>query len=102
MDAAAHRIMKTARDALVDGFAAGMHQPNPARRHGMNDDQAAAVDYLVSSLWDLMNDDPAPPECQFCAELLTQPTTGRPRRYCRDACRTADFRARQTTDEEPI
>jgi len=101
MDTTAHRIVKHARDTLVDGLGLGLNDllilGRPAeRRHGVSDDQAIELDRIVWALWDVMNNDPSPPECQHCATGLTQPKTGRPRRYCSDACRSADHRAKSS------
>jgi hypothetical protein len=102
MDTAAHRIIKQARDTLVDGLRLGMndlgHRPGEPWAHELNDDQAAEVDRIVWALWDVMCDDPSPPECQNCATPLVQASTGRPRRFCSDACRSADARARASID----
>jgi hypothetical protein len=93
MDTTAHRIIKNARDTLVDGLRLGLndlgHHPDwpDVWAHGMTTEQAIRLDKIVWQLWDLMDNDPAPPECQECAEPLTQPATGRPRRFCSDACR---------------
>lgn len=102
MDSTAHRIVKQARDLLVDGL--GLYAVVPAAAtsaeiaralgHGLNADQADALGQIVGALWSLMDTDPAPPECQTCAEPLAQHTTGRPRRYCSSACRQADYRGR--------
>jgi endogenous inhibitor of DNA gyrase (YacG/DUF329 family) len=107
MDTTAHRIIKQARDLLVDGLGLGLndlgHQAGAGWKHGLNDAQANTLDSIVWRLWDLMEQDPAPPECQNCATALTQPKTGRPRRYCSPACRQADYRARngyELTDDE--
>lgn len=34
--------------------------------------------------------------CARCGAEMEQAATGRPRRYCSDACRTADYRRRVT------
>lgn len=98
MDTTAHRIIKQARDTLVDGLGLGWIEaagPTDAgRKHGISASQLDALRTIERELWRLLNDDPAPPECQTCAEPLTQPATGRPRRYCSDACRQADYRSR--------
>jgi hypothetical protein len=96
MDTTAHRILKQARDLLVDGldlYRLDVFPSEPAR-HGMNDEQQAAVVEATRILWHLIDKDPSPPDCQNCATALVQPKTGRPRRYCSPACRQADYRAR--------
>jgi len=100
MDTTAHRIIKQARDTLVDGLRLGLndlaHRPGEPWTHGLSDDQAIELDRISWALWGVMNDDPSPPECQNCATGITQPRTGRPRRYCSDACRSADHRAKSS------
>jgi hypothetical protein len=105
MDTTAHRIIKQARDLLVDGL--GLYRievfPREPAPHGMDAEQRAAVVEASRILWHLLDDDPSPPDCQNCATALTQPKTGRPRRYCSPACRQADYRARngyELTDDE--
>jgi len=96
MDTTAHRLLIRLRSDLVDGFL-------PARAvdaRGLDASQVHAVQQIADALWRLMNDDPAPPECQTCATGLVQPTTGRPRRYCSDACRSADARSRSVRRSE--
>ena len=97
MDTTAHRIIKQARDTLVDGLRLGLndlgHRPGEPFAHGLDNAQANALDSIAWRLWDLMNNDPSPPECQNCATGITQAKTGRPRRYCSDACRQADYRS---------
>lgn len=88
MDTTAHRIIKNARDLLVDGLVIGGHG------HGMNEDQKTDLAAVTRLLWGLLDNDPAPPMCENCATPLIQPATGRPRRYCSDACRQQDARAR--------
>lgn len=110
MDAAAHRIIKQARDLLVDGLRLGLNDiahvnsPPVPYPHGLDTDQARELDRIVWQLWDIMGNDPAPPECAHCGDPITQPRTGRPRRFCNDACKAADYRARQadaaTEDEQ--
>jgi hypothetical protein len=90
MDTTAHRIIKRARDGLVDGLGLGLHYW-PERN--LTKDQADALDRIAEELWVLLTNDPAPPECQNCATALVQAPTGRPRRYCSDACRQRDARA---------
>jgi endogenous inhibitor of DNA gyrase (YacG/DUF329 family) len=48
-----------------------------------------------------MVDDPNPPECVRCATALIKPDTGRPRRFCSDACRQDDYRERIVAHDEP-
>ncbi len=102
MDTTAHRIIKQARDLLVDGL--GLYSTWPGDTlHDMSDEQRAAVVECSRILWDLLDKDPSPPECENCATPISQPRTGRPRRYCSPACRQADYRARngyELTDDE--
>lgn len=95
MDSAAHRIMKNARDLLVDGLLVNSWGRQVAIPHGMTEDQWNEVVAVADRLWRLIVDDPAPPACMTCATALVQPATGRPRRYCSAACRQADYRDRQ-------
>jgi hypothetical protein len=90
MDTTAHRIVKQARDLLVDGL--GLYSTIGSDPHGLNPDQRAAVVEASRILWDLLDKDPSPPECENCATALVQAPTGRPRRYCSDACRQQDAR----------
>jgi len=107
MDTTAHRIIHQARSMLVDelGGAKIVHRDDDAetiarkRGHGFNVDQVERLDSICSQLMALMLDDPAPPECQTCATPLIQPATGRPRRFCSNACRQADYRDREP---EPV
>jgi hypothetical protein len=98
MDTTAHRTIKQARDTLVDGLGLGLvdilRPVTAPRAHGLTEDQAVELERIVERLWRLMMDDPAPPECQNCATALVQAPTGRPRRFCSDACRQQDARAR--------
>ncbi len=102
MDTTAHRIIKHARDMLVDDLGgcqivsrdATWPEIAAAMGHGFNAEQAHALVDVTNRLWNLMMDDPAPPECQNCCTPLTQARTGRPRRFCSDACRQQDARAR--------
>jgi hypothetical protein len=93
MDTTAHRILKHARDSLVDGLRLGLndlvHHPDwpEVWAHGMTTEQAVKIDKIVWDLWDVMDNDPSPPDCQECATPIEQPATGRPRRFCGDACR---------------
>jgi len=89
MDATAHRTLKTARDQLTEllTFTGQLE-------HRLSEDQVEAVIVVTRQLWRLMNDDPAPPDCQTCATALDLGGKGRPRRYCSDACRQADYRGR--------
>jgi len=89
MDTSAHRTLKTARDQLTELLTfTGQLQ------HRLSEEQVDDLMAVTRQLWRLMNDDPSPPECQNCATGLTQGPTGRPRRFCSDACRSADARAR--------
>ncbi len=98
MDTTAHRIIHQARSMLVDELGGCTIVPRDADRetiartmgHGFNADQAEQLVHICSQLMSLMLDDPAPPECGNCAEPLIQAHTGRPRRYCSDACRQQD------------
>lgn len=112
MDTTAHRIIRQARSLLVDELRLGFHQvaagqwvggkwvPHtaPTYPHGLGADQAAALEQVIDVLWHLATDDPAPPECDECATPLIQPATGRPRRYCSDACRQASHRTRSAVE----
>jgi hypothetical protein len=100
MDTTAHRIIHQARSLLVDQLGgarivardASWHDIADAIGHGLNAEQAQALVEVTQQLFSLMVDDPAPPECQNCAEPLVQARTGRPRRFCSDACRQQDAR----------
>ena len=81
MDTTAHRILKSTRDNLVETF-----RDIEVDRLD-NIDQVDAIDRIIWQLWDLMDNDPSPPDCQECATPIEQPATGRPRRFCSDACR---------------
>lgn len=94
MDITAHRTIKQARDLLVDGLLVNSWGRQVAIPHGMTEDQWNEIVAVAERLWLLMTQDPAPPECQECATPLIQPATGRPRRYCSNACRQAGFRSR--------
>lgn len=91
MDTTAHRSITAARDALINTFGLGCHRPE---KHGIDAQQRATIDAAAFALNSLLMEDPAPPECETCATPLTQPATGRPRRFCSTACRSADYRAR--------
>ena len=93
MDTTAHRILKQARDLLVSDLNRDHFQRSGP---SLTDDQVVDVQRVANALWRLMNDDPSPPECQNCATGITQAKTGRPRRYCSDACRSADHRAKSS------
>jgi endogenous inhibitor of DNA gyrase (YacG/DUF329 family) len=108
MDATAHRIIKAARDTLVEGLdfltivsatATAMERAE-AVGHGLTIEQFMALVKITEDLYALMVDDPNPPECVHCATALIQPDTGRPRRFCSDACRQADYRERMTIHDE--
>jgi hypothetical protein len=102
MDTTAHRIIHQARSLLVDQLGgAGIVRRDATWEeiadsigHGLDAEQAQALVEVTQKLWHLMVTDPAPPECQSCATALVQAPTGRPRRFCSDACRSADARAR--------
>jgi hypothetical protein len=125
MDTSAHRIIHQARSLLVDKLGgAGIVRRDATWQeiaesigHGLNAEQAQALVEVTQTLFHLMMTDPAPPECQNCAQLLfagcahaldarncpepgpapggcpdardalATPKTGRPRRFCSDACR---------------
>jgi hypothetical protein len=96
MDTYAQRTILNARALLVDGLAPGLVFGDTAGDrlelaarigHGLTDEQAWLLVDLASALHRLVLDDPAPPECQNCAEPLVQAPLGRPRRFCSDACR---------------
>jgi len=114
MDVLAHRILKAARDQIVDGlqlWATVSAGATPAEiaaglPGNLSTEQFQEICAITERLWSLMIDDPFPPECQYCEEplagqssrssLFEEPqTTGRPRRYCSDKCRTAAYRERQ-------
>jgi hypothetical protein len=109
MDAPAHRIIKAARDTLVDGldFVTIVSATATAREraesvgHGLNVEQFEVLAKIIHDLYALVVDDPNPPECVHCGTALIQPDTGRPRRFCSDACRQADYRDRMTSHDEP-
>jgi hypothetical protein len=85
MDTTAHRIIKQARDILTDGL-----HDWPER--GLTVDQADELARIDSALADLLTNDPAPPACPTCCTPLIQPTTGRPKTFCSDACRQQQAR----------
>ena len=95
MDTTAHRIIHQARSLLVDKLGgasivrrdASWQEIADTMGHGLDADQAQALIEITQKLWHLMVTDPAPPECQNCATALVQAPTGRPRRFCSDACR---------------
>jgi hypothetical protein len=89
--------------------------------HGLDAEQAQALIEVTQRLYHLMASDPSPPECQNCCtplvtgcahafdarncpeiggpcpdarDALAKPKTGRPRRFCSDACRQQDARYR--------
>lgn len=105
MDVVAHRIISQARALLVDELRLGSNGPgqDSAPRvphpHGLDDDQARQLDRIARELWEVMSSDPAPPECAHCASPIAQPLTGRPRKFCDDACKAADYRARRAGGE---
>jgi endogenous inhibitor of DNA gyrase (YacG/DUF329 family) len=109
MDATAHRIIKAARDTLVDGLdfsgivraTATVKERADSVGHGLNIEQFMALVKITEDLYALMVDDPNPPECVHCETALIQPDTGRPRRFCSDACRQADYRERMAAHDEP-
>ena len=102
MDATAHRIIKAARDTLVDGLdfftivsaTATVEERADSVGHGLNVEQFEVLAKITEHLYALLVDDPNPPECVHCGTALIQPDTGRPRRFCCDACRQADYRDR--------
>jgi hypothetical protein len=103
MDTTAHRILHRARSLLVDRLGgAGIVRRDATWEeiaesigHGLDAEQAQALIEITQRLWHLMVTDPAPPECQNCCTPLTQARTGRPRRFCSDACRQQDARNRE-------
>jgi hypothetical protein len=107
MDATAHRIIKQARDTLVDGLGFSRIVPATATvneraesvGHGLNVEQFEALAKMTEDLYALMVDDPNPPECVYCDSPIATAATGRPRRYCSDACRQADYRERQASQQ---
>lgn len=106
MDTTAHRIIHQARSLLVDKLGgAGIVRRDAtwdeiadSIGHGLSAEQAQALIEVTQKLWHLMVTDPAPPECQNCATALVQAPAGRPRRFCSNACRSADARARASVD----
>ncbi len=101
MDSTAHRIIHQARSLLVDRLGGAGIVPRGASwdeiaaaiGHGLSAEQAQALVEVTQTLFHLMVTDPSPPECQNCATALVQAPTGRPRRYCTDACRQQDARS---------
>jgi len=97
MDTEAHRILKRARDDLVEGFRLGLMGIGPRVEddlaHGMTEDQERLIDGIIWQLWDVMENDPNAPDCQECGTLLPRNVhergaiMGRPKRFCSDACR---------------
>jgi endogenous inhibitor of DNA gyrase (YacG/DUF329 family) len=108
MDATAHRMIKAARDTLVDGLdfltivsaTATAKERADSVGHGLNVEQFELLAKITDDLYALMVDDPNPPECVHCGTALIQPDTGRPRRFCSDACRQADYRERMNAPSE--
>jgi endogenous inhibitor of DNA gyrase (YacG/DUF329 family) len=109
MDATAHRIIKAARDTLIDGLnfltivsaTATANERAEAAGHGFNVEQFEFLAKITDDLYALMVDDPNPPECVHCGTALIQREIGRPRRFCSDACRQADYRDRLAAHDEP-
>jgi len=101
MDTTAHRIIHQARSLLVDKLGgarivrrdADWEEIAETMGHGLDAEQAQALVEVTQKLFHLMVTDPSPPECQNCATALVQAPTGRPRRYCSDACRQQDARS---------
>lgn len=102
MDDAAHRAIKHARDTLVEGLGLSLLGPvqGQSYAHGLDVDQAAQLERIADDLYTLMLEDPAPPECAYCSSPITQPATGRPRRFCDDRCKAADYRARKSAEAD--
>jgi endogenous inhibitor of DNA gyrase (YacG/DUF329 family) len=106
VDLPAVRIIKRARDTLVDGLNlsaivradASLEDRAAAVGHGLSAEQFDVVARVTHELWALMVDDPAPPDCVNCATPITHPAIGRPRRFCSDACRQADYRDRLASE----
>ncbi|MGH9070506.1 MAG: hypothetical protein ACRDX8_04920 [Acidimicrobiales bacterium] len=102
MDATAYRIIKQARDALVDGLGlsaitratATAEDRAASLGHNLNVEQFEALARISEELYCLMMDDPSPPVCVQCGTTLLQTGIGRPRRFCSDACKQADYRDR--------
>jgi hypothetical protein len=73
MDATAHRIIKAARDTLVDGLdfltivsaTATAKERAEATGHGLNVEQFELLAKITDDLYALMVDDPNPPECSL-------------------------------------
>ncbi len=97
MDTTAHRIIKQARDTLIDGL-------QDSTERSLTVDQADEIARIASALSDLMTSDPAPPECQNCCTPLYVPREGRailgrPRRFCSDACRQQESRRQRRSPD---
>lgn len=64
---------------------------------GLTKDQA---EKLADQLNDFLTDRPTTFDtCEICDSPISQPTTGRPRKYCSAACSQIAYRHRQPTDD---
>lgn len=115
MDSQQHRLIKEARDTLVDGFGLfrTVKKSTPpadiAADLGLDELQLRQLSQVAQTLWELMLDDPYPPACLECGQSLPTPAVprlwgqslskGRPRQYCSDACRQAAYRDRKNEDD---
>lgn len=111
MNTSQQRSLKQARDMLVSGFTLDRVGPTTKTRKewaaeiGLDEAQFKEVCEIAQRIWDLMLDDPYPPDCTVCGDPLpnsTAPTLfrdavkpGRPRLYCSDKCRQAAYRDRK-------
>ncbi len=85
MDSTAHRLIQNAHDSLT----AGLHD---RLGRGLTIDQEDSLNHVLWTLWNLISKDPDPPACPTCCTPLIQPTTGRPKIFCSDACRQQQAR----------
>ncbi len=90
MDTAAHRLLRTAHRTLLD---LGYGEADERQARGLTDDQHQDVGQALTIIERLIGNDPEPPACPNCCTPLTQPATGRPRRFCSDACRQQEARS---------
>ena len=116
MNSLAHRTIKAARDELVEGFQLFAVYPKGTSVNDMADQapgqltvsQFQELCEITQRLRALMTDDPYPPECQVCGEPLPALSTahfagwgsplGRPRKFCSNKCRQADYRERHAQE----
>jgi hypothetical protein len=120
MNSSAHKMIKAARDELVEGFQLFAVYPKNTSINEMADlspgqltvSQFQELCEITQRLWSLMTDDPYAPECQVCGEPLPALTTahfagwgsplGRPRKYCSNKCRQADYRERHAQEPNEL